>query len=435
MPASGPPSRPSASRDLLVALAVACPAGALIAATVAAAPHANPDSHAFEAVARSLLQGHGFTYREPMLPGLDLKAFRSPAYAVFLALAFRLGGVQAALAMQGALAAATAALVADLAHRAAGARAGALALGALLLWGQPWRYAGELMTETLYTFLVVLALWLAAPFAGLATRGARDDARAEPRRGGAHDRAAAPVRAALLGAVTALAILARPSGFALAAALGVTMLRRAPRALAVTAVVAVLAWAPWPARNAAVLHAFVPTLTNGGLNAWNGNTGRPIAEGWGLQQRNVERGEVGLDRMFWRLTREEIAMHPRAAADRLAGRIAGYVGPPSSQPAQWMLLAMWPLAAIGVWGLASGPASGRALLGLAGTAWVWHALVASLVVVNERYRHPTDPVVVLIGALGVETLVRRLGARRGGLLAAAIGIGFAALGTVVRRLI
>lgn len=432
-PDRNPAARPA--RDLVLALALACPAGALVAAGLTAAPYANPDSHAFEALARSLQQGLGFTYREPMMPGLELKAFRSPAYGAFLAGSLAAGGVQLALALQGALAAATAVLLADLARRTAGLRAAAITLGMLLLWGQPWRYAGELMTESLYTFSVALVLWLAAPFAGLATRTSHENARAVALRGGAGDLAAAPVRAVLLGGALALAVLARPSGFAVAAALAVVMLRRAPRALAIAALVAVLAWAPWPARNAAVLHAFVPSLTNGGLNAWNGATRRPIGEGWEIQAANASLGEVGLDRMFWRLARAEVSEHPRQAVARFVARLGAYAGPPPARPEQWMLVAAWPLALLGAWSLATGAARGRALFGLAGAAWAWQALMASLVVVNERYRFPTDPLVVLAGALGAETLVARLGPLRGGVAAGAIGAAFLALVTIARRLI
>jgi hypothetical protein len=425
----------SSSRDLLVTLALACPAGALVAAALTAAPYASPDTPSFLALARSLQQGLGFVYREPMMPDLDLKAFRSPAYAAFLAGALATGGVQVALALQGALAGATAVLLADLARRVAGMRVAVITLAAHLFWGQPWRNAGELMTETLYAFFVVLVLWLAAPFAGLTRAGEPGDPRPAPPGGSLDDRAAGPVRALLLGLTLALAILTRPSGFSLAIALGLVLAHRAPRALAIAATVAVLAWAPWPVRNAVVLHAFVPSLTNGGLNAWNGNTGRPITEGWKIQAANAHRGEIGLDRMFWRLAREEITAHPRAAADRLARRVVWCVWPPSSRPEQWLLLALWPLAAIGVWGLAAGPASARSLLGLAGAAWACHALMMSLIVVNERYRFPTDSIVVLVGAFGVETLLSRLGARRGAAAAAALGIGFAALVTLVRPLI
>jgi hypothetical protein len=100
-----------------------------------------------------------------------------------------------------------------------------------------------------------------------------------------------------------------------------------------------------------------------------------------------------------------------------------------------MLLMMWPLAAIGAWGLAAGSVPGAALLRLAGAAWIGHALMTSFIVVNERYRFPTDSIVVLAGAFGVETLLVRLGVRRGALVASGLGVGFAALVTLVRPLI
>ena len=41
-------------------------------------PMENPDSLAFLALARSLLAGLGFRYQEPLIPGVDLFAFRAP---------------------------------------------------------------------------------------------------------------------------------------------------------------------------------------------------------------------------------------------------------------------------------------------------------------------------------------------------------------------
>src|SRR5262245_23577786 len=87
------------ARAGLIAAAVC----AIVNVLLGANPYLNMDSHAFEAIARSLLAGRGFVYEEPMLHGLPFLAFRSPGYSTFLALELFVGGVTGAIAIQGAL--------------------------------------------------------------------------------------------------------------------------------------------------------------------------------------------------------------------------------------------------------------------------------------------------------------------------------------------
>lgn len=406
-------------RFLLNALLIACPIGGVLAAFVLADPTANPDSHAFLALARSLLEGRGFTYVEPMMPGLELKAFRSPAYAALVATCLAVRGVGLALFVQGALAGATAALVADIARRIAGVRAGWIALIGLLAWGQPWRFAGELMSETLYTFWLGAALWLIVR-ARLRTLP-RSEERGPDRIG----------EAMVLGAVTALAMLTRPSGFALLPGIALS-LRRTPRVLVAALLCAIVLWAPWPARNARLLGAFVPSLTNGGLNAWNGTTGRLIGEGWELQAQQSARGEIGLDRMFWGLVRDEMQNDPIGSARRLARRAVNYLGPPPLVPRQIVLLLAWPLALLGVVAMARGRGLGRAALGAVAPTWTIQAGLTIAFVVNERYRFPGDPMLIAAAAIGIEALLARWGIARGALITAAVSLGIG-LGSAALR--
>jgi hypothetical protein len=393
-------------------------AGACLAFLVTAAPFANPDSLAFEALARSLRAGHRMAYREPMMPGLELRAFRSPGYAIFLAGVLGLG-VGGALAVQGALAGLTAALLGSVAHRLAGSRAAWIAFGSTLLWWQPWRFAGELMTETLYATLAALLL------ATLVRR---------PEPASRRNDAAIPgiAAAGVAGLVAAAAVLVRPTGFGLALAALAWLAARAPRRAAVFALVLAAAWAPWPLRNARVLNGFVPSLTSGGLNAWNGNTGRPIAEGWRLQAAESARGELGLDRMFWDLTRAEARAHPGAVLRRVAVRIVAFVAPPAPDRWQWWLTMLWPLALLAGFHAWFGAPAWRAGFALAALAWALQGAVALATVMNDRYRYPTDGLVVLAGALGAETLMARFGTRTGVLIGAALGLATLGLTTLLR---
>jgi 4-amino-4-deoxy-L-arabinose transferase-like glycosyltransferase len=393
--------------------------GALVAATLTADPYANPDSHAFEALARSLIAGHGLVYREPLMPALDLFAFRSPGYAGFLAVPLALGGVRAALALQGALAGATAALFGSAAAWLAGRRAGLLTFAACMLLPFAWRLAGELMSETLYAFVVALAFRLALQAA-------------PPDRGAAPDARPWAWIAIALGLVLALALLTRPIGFGLVAAVVVGLALRVPRVALFTLAVALAAWSPWPVRNARSLHAFVPTLTSGGLNVWVGNSGQAIQEGWRIQAREWRRGEVGLDRMFWRMAWEESRAHPRQVVRRLAGKAVSYLAPPRIRTGQAVHQLLWPLAWFGALAMGREAFRWRWGLALAGLVWLTHALLSVAVVVNDRYRYPTDGFVLLAGVLGAEALLERHGAVRGAAIAIAIAVAGAAVITLVR---
>lgn len=387
-----------------VIVSVAMLAGAT-AAIHMADPYANPDSHAFEALARSLLAGHGLVYREPMLPGLDLFAFRSPGYGTFLAGCFALGGVRAALAVQGALTGLWALLWAGLAARLGGARAGLLTAAGALGLGLAWRFAGQLMTETLYATLLALAVWLAH---AVIERG----------RAG---RAPGAVRVLALGVTLAAAAVTRPAGFALvgACALVAWVTPTARRGLAAALLVALVLWSPWPLRNARVLGTPVVSLTSGGINTWDGASGGRIGEGWRIASEHVALGELGLDRMFWRLALDEARDHPREYALRLALRVRDTVLPPAPRGGQWTHALLWGPALAGLVLALRRVAVWRAALGLPLAVWAGHALLAAATVTNDRYRFPTDGVVLMLGGLGVEALIRRYGGTRGAIAAAA----------------
>ncbi|MFI5370541.1 MAG: hypothetical protein ACHQ52_03210 [Candidatus Eisenbacteria bacterium] len=398
------------------AAAVAAALAGAWLATRLADPYANPDSHAFEALARSLLAGHGLVYREPMLPGLDLFAFRSPGYGVFLAGALALGGVRFTIALQGALTALWILLWADFARRLGGRRAGLwTAIGALGL-GLAWRFAGQLMTETLYATLLALAVWLGHVVSERTRRGRPPGAWA----------------VLALGATLAAAVLTRPSGFALVGACLVVALASpaARRGLVPALLVALVLWSPWPLRNARVLGAAVPSLTSGGINAWDGATGRRIGDGWKIAADHVSLGELGLDRMFWRLAREEVRAHPLACAGRLARRVRDTVLPPAPWHGQWTHALLWGPALAGLALAMRRVTPWSAALGWPLAVWAAHGLLAAITVTNDRYRFPSDGVVLALGGLGIEALIHRFGATRGALAAAgcvAAGLGLALL--------
>lgn len=380
------PRRWAARFPLTTVALCAALAGGVINLLLGTDPWLNPDSHSFEAIARSLLAGTGFVYREPMFPSLPLYAFRSPGYSAFLALGLALGGVSAVVALQGAMHGVAAALVGSIAGRWAGARGAWLAFAMYMAWPAAWFHAGQLMSESFFTFSMILTSWLVL--------------RAKQHHG---------LRwAAAAGVVVAIAILTRPAGLGFAAGAGLWLLLRYPRAAAVFALSAVLAWAPWPIRNASRFHTFVPFLTGGGVAAWNAHShGRPI-DAWTWMSQHTERGELGLDQHFRDETVKIIREDVPGFFHLMARGTLEYLGPLRERdPGAWLhrfaLLALLPAALWANW---------RRRLLLPALVWSGYALVLIPHAMHARYRFPTEWCVVVGAAIGLQAMAVHWGARR-----------------------
>lgn len=372
-----------------VALAAAV-AGVAVTLGLSLDPMENPDSLAFQALARSLLSGQGFRYQEPLIPGLDLLAFRAFGYPAFVALGMALGGVGAVIAIQGALNGLSAALVGAIAKDLHSGRAAWIAFALRMIWPFSWFYSGQLMSETLYEFLTVLATWLVV--------------RSVTRR---------QIPWSILGGLAAAAaILCRPVGVGLAAALGLWLLLKFPRAAAAYALAALVTWAPWPIRNARHLHAFVPFTTNGGATTWiglNNGIARPAYDWMGT---HAERGEIGFDRHFRALARERMKQDPGAVASGILGRTFLYLGPIRGRATMLWVHRFAMLAALAALLLRSA----RARLLLPGLVWGAQGALLLAILLNDRYRYATDWCVVIAAAFGIVGISERYGARRALLL-------------------
>ena len=358
-------------------------------------PMLNPDSAAFVAIAQSVLSGQGVRYQEPLIPGLDLYAFRAPGYPLFLAFGFLLGGVTTVVAIQGALSGLSAALVGDIAGRLVGgtwrARAAWIAFALRMAWPDAWFHSALLLSEVLYEFLCVLATWLVL--------------RSIDRREIGWTIGAA--------AATVFAILCRPVGLGLALALGIVLLAKFPRAAFAYGAAALLLWAPWPIRNARLLHATVPFTTNGGATWWAGTTDGQVRPAYDWMGRNVGVGEVGFDRHFRQLALENVKRDPVAALSADARRAFIYVGPiRGRQVGLWVhrFTMLFALAALFL------GAFRRLRLPLG--IWLAQGAIMVPIYLIDRYRFPSDWCVIVAGALGVSTLADRVGSRGAAILVA-----------------
>jgi 4-amino-4-deoxy-L-arabinose transferase-like glycosyltransferase len=405
-------------------------------AWLAQGPHAVPthDESDYDAIAWNLARGLG--YRLAGASGLYPTAFRPPVLPWLTSLLYRVTGHDyfAALLLQCAFGALVPVALAGLARSTWGSGvarwAGWLAaVHPLLVF-----FSGYLLTETVFSLLLVLAL--AASVEWLKT----------PR----------PGRALGTGLLWGAAILARPNALLLpplVAAwawfpLGLTVNGRdRVRQLGMLALGVMLAVGPWTLRNARELHAFVPVTTGGGkalLDAnnpvvWN-DTGRRggamsvyDVEPYASQYRGLD--EARADALSGRLAREFLAEHraewPAMAAAKLArfwrlrsegGSLTGHWTRPGSplspvlaaiDPLLAWSLVVIPLALAGTWLLLASPK--RLFLSLPLLVIATFTAMAVVYWGALRMRVPIEPLVVLLAAVGADALVRRWRMRRSGL--------------------
>jgi 4-amino-4-deoxy-L-arabinose transferase-like glycosyltransferase len=246
-------------------------------------------------------------------------AFRVPFYPIFVAGVFTLSAhsLIAVRIVQALLGAATVALTFVVAQRVTRKRGALVAALVVAIYPALLLYSVYLMSETLFTFLIVLglALWaIERPWAALAS-----------------------------GLVIGAATLTRSAGLALAAGIALaeairlmTARHQGTSQMIVRAGLLaggfVIALAPWVYRNYAIYDRLIPTDTSSGFNALLGNyegaTGRhpglPAVEAvahqyWRETRNDLERSDVGL-----RAARDFVREHPGQAA-ALAVRKAAYL--------------------------------------------------------------------------------------------------------------
>lgn len=364
-------------------------------------PQDTPD---YDEIALNLLCGEGFVARENWF-GFALRSWRPPFYPFFLALIYGTWGYshQAVKVVQAILGAGTVVLIYSLGRRL---RPSAALLSGWLaaFYGPLAAISGEVMSETWFTFWLVLAMWLLA---------------GRQRTGGA-------LRAAG-GAAIALAALTRPVGLIGLPAFALIETRRSGlkglrRSLWV-ALAAGGAILPWTLRNYQIHGALVPISTHGGFILARSNAAAPAwrqEHGWGIAESFFQQipSEVERDRYWFRQGIDFIRTHPGAYL-RLAGerflRFWYFLRPEYNF---WFVLVL-PFFLAGLWRYAGD--GGFALL----SCFIGLSLAAFSFVLygSTRFRLPLEPFFLLFAAAFVQDGWQRWGGRRmGGLLAAAVAV-------------
>jgi hypothetical protein len=379
------------------------------------------DEQEYLELAVNLAGGRGFGYA-PQEGGEDRMRFgRAPAYPFVLSLIDRVSGgadlLQAARLSQCLLGTAAIALIALVAARAAGAHAGVAAAWLAAVYPPLVWMPAYILSETLFSVLALSVVAIAGPLL--------DGAGPHP-----HSAAGVSARACAVGLVAGAATLTRPSMLFFLLLAGAWLLwRRRVKVLTVLALGALVAVAPWTARNYMQYGRLVLVASSGGVNFWAGN--HPLSPGEGDMAANpaikrdsqrlraAHRGlsEEELESVYYREAFAEIARRPIWWLGLLARKVFYTfvpVGPSYTLHSGLYLAATWLaygiLLPFGVAGFARLWTSGhwpRAL-------WLmgWSAVLMGVVFLpQERYRIPViDP--ALIAAAGAWLGGRSAGPRR-----------------------
>jgi tetratricopeptide (TPR) repeat protein len=378
--------------------------------------------------------------------------FRAPLYPWFLGLCFRLFGENFLVPrlIQAGFGTATVGLTWLIGREAGGRPVAALAALGMAVYRIAVAFDGELLIETLYVPLCLLALWLTLRLW---------------RRPG-------PAATFLAGVAWGVAALVRPNHLALMPLLAVWVFALARpsrrRALAATGALAlgtVLPILPVTARNLVVGHDLVLVSSQGGVNFWIGNN--PKADGtlavvpgtrsdwWGgyHDSRALAEAEAGrplkpseVSRHYARKAWAFIAGEPRRAASLMLWKLrlfwtAFELGNNQAEEflalrygpvLRWFPLGFGVVAPLGLLGLLLSVRNGLRLAPLIAYLIVSTAVVVFFFV-NARYRLPVVPVLLVFGAMAVLDLFRAVRERRWRRLAAAAVFlvpAFAAVNTV-----
>ena len=279
------------------------------------------DEREYLALADSLAAGRGFTYDPALETGTAQQFGRAPGYPLLLAAlgAGRIDAehaprvVQIAQAVVGAL---TIWLIAVVAARSAGARAGAAAAIVAAVYPPLVFIAAYVLSETMYCAMAVAAVLVLQPLVDRLDNGDAD------RRRLGRD-------AVLFGVLAGIGALVRPAMlFFVPLALLWLVTRRQRLIAAVAALACTAVLAPWTLRNLRTYDRFVLIASEGGVTFWTGN--HPLARGEGDLAANPALKTADL---AFR------AAHPGLSAEALEPRYyADAIGWIRSHPAQWAAL-------------------------------------------------------------------------------------------------
>lgn len=415
--APAPGVRRSGAVWLLFAAALVVRCGVVLALGGFDQPIGRHDATLYDRLATHLVAGNGYRIENHYLGGQGTElvptSVEPPAYPAFLALVYTLVGRSHAAVrlIQCALGALTVVLCFFLGRRLFGERAAWIAAILVALYPYVTIHPGQVMSETLFTFLCVAAASL------LAAVSARP----------------APLVSIAAGVAIGLAILTKSlfvafPPFLVAAAALFARDRRVVRAVALAALVAVLGVGLWAARNLYAHGRFVMVSTFGGIafaqgnNAWVsrhihlapfGAFGRlPPADAPAIVRDTKGMSEVERERYLYRYGLAYVRAHPRATLRTMAFKALYYLVPgPLAAPGNKAVAAPWPQAigwAVLPFVLLGGVLVARRPRPLARALpllFIAYFFLLSLVFrYDNRYRAAAEPFLLMLAAVGADSV-------------------------------
>jgi Dolichyl-phosphate-mannose-protein mannosyltransferase len=393
----------SADRYLIFAL-IAAAALRLGALSVPIDPFAAPDSESFVLLSQSIVHEGRMAYRDPGSPAIELRAFRSLFYPLFLAASECVhAGTAGALIVQALLGIAVVACMFLVARRLLGDEIAAVTAWIGALYFGSIFYERQVLTEALYTPILVIGLTLAiVAFGRREGRGRKDY-----------------LLATGAGLVFGIAAITRPVGLIAAVLVTLVVAAAALRlhstdrrdalylAAAFASVTAVVVGSAM-LRNFMVLGRFTLS-TSGGMNLWMDNVGS-IDAAWKIMAAELaERGEVGMDRWFYADTWAQRGQILAALPELLVRKCLGLLDPMSRDLTALPHRLILPFALAGV--LLARPKD-WGLWAVTAAVFLAHVGLALVFVANARYRSPIDPITWMLAAAAIAWLWRRGSAGR-----------------------
>lgn len=370
-----------------------------------------PDAASYDQLAISLLEGKGLAkwdyqglFSDPNR-ALIVRSFRPPLLPVLLAGIYRVAGHSywVARVVMAVLSAATCVVAMRLARRIFGHSA-ATATGLMMAaYPKLIYYAAEIVTETPYTLLLVLAM------------GTLLRAQEGP---GSFWRW--PAAGALLGLGTLCrsALLGfAPVAFLWAALVGPRRLKGIGNALLLAGGF-VLVMAPWWGRNAALHGRFVPATTEGGFTFWVTNNERADGSGHCFFPEDKAPfdglGEVEIDRRFYQMGWAYVRSHPGRFLQLAATKFLRFwrLWPHASEPSVGLFAAVvagvsfTPILLLAIGGAVAARARWRELLPIY-LLFGYYTLLHMVLMAITRYRLPLEPFLIILAAHALVELWRR----------------------------
>lgn len=341
------------------------------------------DSRVYDELARSLLAGEDyFSTYEPA------RSYRPPMYPFFLAGVYTIFGHDhtAVRTLQAILGALVAVLTALIATKLAGRQTGIVAGFGTAVYPLLLVLPQSIMTESLYTFLLMLLLWCMSFYKENSHVGLL----------------------VWLGFLAGITALTRPVGILFPLMFGIWLAvgsqmpwKKTLYAVCMMSLFLGVTILPWTVRNYRIHHKIIPIATEGGMTIWGANNlmlkpneSRTL-EIDNLAERFDKYDEIELDRLGWKNGLAFVLSHPEKYIARCVTRL--FVFWNSYLPFYKYRVTWWVLLSVGGVGIIWALSEWRNYLILY-LCMLWHIALYVTLHAEPRFHIPLIPLLIIFAA-------------------------------------